>query len=211
MNDQLLRFNFRQKYITFDFETRNLAISNETPWQLGYILAEGKIVKKEIERKIFWPNYEVKPEIAAMNHFDRQTYENEARDPVEVLDEFESYLYDPSYLIVGMNSLGFDCYIHNNWRKTLGRKTDYSWMNRHIDILATFRAIMAGSKTPPKDDLLAWQYNFLHNRDKKVKASLSAQMKHFNLAYDASAHHNAIVDVRYTFEVFWKHLYELDI
>lgn len=211
MNDQLLRFNFRQKYITFDFETRNLAISNETPWQLGYILAEGKIVKKEIERKIFWPDYDVKPEIAAMNHFDRQTYENEARDPVEVLDEFESYLYNPEYLVVSMNGFGFDCYIHNNWRKTLGRKTDYSWMNRHIDILATFRAIMAGSKTPPKDDLLAWQYNFLHNRDKKVKASLSAQMKHFNLAYDASAHHNAIVDVRYTFEVFWKHLYELDI
>lgn len=211
MTEQLLRFNFRQKYITFDFETRNLAISSETPWQLGYILAEGKIVKREIERKIFWPNYDVKPEIAAMNHFDRFQYENEARDPVEVLDEFESYLYDPEYLVIGMNSINFDGFIHNNWRKALGRKTDYSWMNRHIDILATFRAIMAGSKTPPKDDLLAWQYNFLHNRDKKVKASLSAQMKHFNLAYDAALSHNALVDVRNTFEVFKKQLFELDI
>lgn len=211
MNDSLLRHNFKQKYCVFDFETSNLALVSEKPWQLGYILAEGKIVKKEIERKIFWPNYDVKPEIAAMNHFDRFQYEKEARDPVEVLDEFESYLYNPEYLVVSMNGFGFDCYIHNNWRKALGRKTDYSWMNRHIDILATFRAIMAGSKTPPKDDLLVWQYNFLHNRDKKVKASLSAQMKHFNLAYNASAHHNAIVDVRYTFEVFWKHLYELDI
>lgn len=211
MTDQLLRFNFKQKYITLDFETSNLAISSEKPWQLGYILAEGKIVKKEFERKIFWPNYDVKPEIAIMNHFDRQTYENEARDPVEVLDEFESYLYNPEYLVISMNGLGFDCYIHNNWRKALGRKTDYSWMSRHIDILPTFRAIMAGSKSPPKNDLLTWQYNFLYNRDKKVKASLSAQMKHFGLHYDTALSHNALVDVRYTFEVFWKHLYELDI
>lgn len=211
MTEQLLRFNFKQKYITFDFETSNLALVSEKPWQLGYILAEGKIVKKEIERKIFWPNYDVKSEIAVMNHFDRFQYQKEARDPVEVLDEFESYLYDPEYLVVSMNGFGFDCYIHNNWRKALGRKTDYSWMNRHIDILATFRAIMAGSKTPPKDDLLAWQYNFLHNRDKKVKASLSAQMKHFGLFYDTTKSHDALIDVGYTFEVFWKHLYELDI
>lgn len=211
MTDQLLRFNFKQKYCVFDFETANLNLVSGQPWQLGYILAEGKFIKKEIERKIFWPDYEVKPEIAAMNHFDLFQYEEEARDPVEVLDEFESYLYDPEYLIVGMNSINFDGFIHNNWRKALGRKTDYSWMSRHVDILPTFRAIMAGAKNPPKDDLLAWQYTFLHNRDKKVKASLSAQMKHFGLHYDTALSHNALVDVRYTFEVFWKHLYELDI
>lgn len=211
MIKSLLRHNWRQKYCLFDLETANLSLTTGLPWQLGYILAEGKIVKREIERKIFWPNYDVKPEIAAMNHFDRFQYENEARDPVEVLDEFESYLYNPDYLVVSMNGLGFDCYIHNNWRKALGRKTDYSWMNRHIDILTTFRAIMAGSKTPPKDDLLAWQYNFLHNRDKKVKASLSAQMKHFGLFYDTTKSHDALIDVGYTFQVFWKHLYELDI
>jgi hypothetical protein len=120
-------------------------------------------------------------------------------------------VYDPEYLVISMNGLGFDCFLHNNWRKALGRKTDYSWMSRHIDILATFRAIMAGAKNPPKDDLLAWQYTFLHNRDKKVRASLSAQMKHFGLHYDTALSHDALVDVRYTFEVFWKHLYELDI
>lgn len=211
MNDQLLRFNFKQKYCVFDFESRNLAISSEVPWQLGFCLAEGKQIKKEFERKIFWPNYDVAPEIAMLNHFDRHTYDKEARDPTDVLDEFETYLYDPNYLIVGMNSISFDAFIHNNWRKKLGRKTDYSWMDRHIDILATFRAIMAGAKTPPKDDLLAWQYTFLNNRDKKVKASLSAQLKHFGLEYSAENHHDAVWDVKATFQVFWKHLYELDL
>lgn len=211
MNDSLLRHNFKQKYCVFDFETSNLALVSEKPWQLGYILAEGKIVKKEIERKIFWPNYDIKPEIATMNHFDRQTYESEARDPVGVLDEFESYLYNPEYLVVSMNGFGFDCYIHNNWRKALGRKTDYSWMNRHIDILATFRAIMAGSKTPPKDDLLAWQYSWINHRDRKIKASLSSQLKHYNINFDESKKHEAGYDVEMTFEVFKRQLFELDI
>lgn len=211
MHEDLLRFHFKQKYCSFDFETSNLSISSETPWQLGFCLAEGKQIKREVERKIYWPNYNVAPEIAMLNHFDKHQYEREAKDPKEVLDEFETYLYDPNYLIVGMNSISFDAFIHNNWRKKLGRKTDYSWMSRHIDILATFRAIMAGAKTPPKDDLLAWQYTFLNNRDKKVKASLSAQLKHFSIPFDDSLRHEALEDVRLTFQVFWKHLYELEL
>lgn len=211
MTENLLRFNFKQKYLVWDLESSNLAISSEIPWQIGYILADGKQIKKEFERKIFWPNYDVAPEIAMLNHFDKHQYEREAKDPKEVLDEFESYLYDPSYLIVGMNSISFDGFIHNNWRKKLGRKTDYSWMDRHIDILATFRAIMAGAKTPPKDDLLAWQYTFLNNRDKKVKASLAAQLEHFSIPFNDEARHNALEDVRLTFQVFWKHLYELEL
>lgn len=211
MTENLLRFNFRQKYICLDTETNSLALNGTVPWQAGYILAEGKQIKKEVERKIWWPDYEISDQVAMLNHFDRQTYNGEARDPKEVLDELEAYLYDPEYLVITMNGLGYDCFIINNWRKKLGRKTDYSWMDRHIDILATFRAIMAGAKTPPKDDLLAWQYTFLNNRDKKVKASLSAQLKHYGLEYDANLHHDPIWDVRATFQVFWKHLYELEI
>ncbi len=211
MTENLLRFNFRQKYICLDTETNSLALNGTVPWQAGYILAEGKQIKKEIERKILWPDYEISDQVAMLNHFDRQTYNKEARQPDEVLDELEAYLYDPEYLVITMNGLGYDAFIINNWRKKLGRKTDYSWMSRHIDILATFRAIMAGAKTPPKDDLLAWQYTFLNNRDKKVKASLSAQLKHYSIPFNEADKHNACVDVRLTFEVFWKHLYELDI
>ena len=211
MIESLLRFNFRQKYLTLDTETNSLALNGTVPWQAGYILAEGKQIKKEIERKIYWPDYEISDQVAMLNHFDRQTYNDEARDPEKVLDELEAYLYDSNYLIITMNGLGYDCFIINNWRKKLGRKTDYSWMDRHIDILATFRAIMAGAKTPPKDDLLAWQYTFLNNRDKKVKASLSAQLKHFSIPFDDSLRHEALEDVRLTFQVFWKHLYELEL
>lgn len=210
MND-LLRFRFDQKFVVFDFESSNLAICSETPWQLGFITAKGKFITDSFERKIKWQNYYVSPEIAVFNHFDEQQYLREARDPVEVLDEFESYLYDPSYMSIGMNTLGFDCYIHNNWRKALGRKTDYSWLDRHWDILAVYRAIQSGAKNPPKDDFLAWQYSWINHRDRKIKASLSSQLKHYNLEYDPNKHHDALIDVEYTFEVFKKQLFELDI
>lgn len=210
MND-LLRFKFNQKFVVFDFESRNLSLTREIPWQLGFITAKGKYVTGKFERKIKWPDYRVAPEIAVFNHFNEQQYLREARDPAEVLDEFESYLYDPSYMSVSMNGLGFDHAIHNNWRKTLGRKTDYSWIDRHWDILATYRAIQSGAKNPPKDDFLAWQYSWINHRDRKIKASLSNQLKHYNIPFDESKKHDAVYDVEMTFQVFWKHLYELDI
>lgn len=211
MNDQLLRFNNRQKYVVFDCETNSLALNGTVPWQLGYTTHQGKKQTGEFERKIYWPDYQISEKIAALNHFDRYTYEKEARDPLEVLEEFETYLYDPEYLVVSMNGLGFDCHIHNNWRKALGKKTDYSWMNRHLDILPLYRAIHGGAKVADKDDLLCWQYRHLHNRDRKVKASLAAQIKYFGLEYDEGSHHNAVWDVKMTFEVFQKIIWQLEI
>jgi DNA polymerase III epsilon subunit-like protein len=210
MND-LLRFKFDQKFLLFDTETSNLAIVSEKPWQIGWLTAKGKYVTGKFERKILWKDYAVKPEIAVFNHFDEQQYLREARDPAEVLDEFESYLYDPSYISVGMNTLGFDFAIINNWRKALGRKTDYSWLDRHWDILAVFRAIQSGAKNPPKDDFLAWQYSWINHRDRKIKASLASQLKHYNIPFIDEARHSALVDVELTFEVFKKQLFELDI
>lgn len=211
MQENLLRYNFSQKYLLFDVETANLSLTRGLPWQLAFSTAKGKHIINEFERKIWWENYEIKPEIAAMNHFCRPQYEKEARDPLEVLEEFDSYLYDPEYIVVTMNGMGFDGYIHNNWRKILGRKTDYSWMDRHIDILATFRAIQAGAKSPPREDMLAWQYSWLNHRDRKVKASLSAQLKHYGIPFDESKKHSAHYDVEMTFEVFKKQIFELEI
>ena len=210
MND-LLRFKFNQNYICWDTETSNLNLCGEKAWQIGYIIAKGKNTIRRVERKIRWLEYKVSPEIAAINHFNEEQYLREARDPTEVLDEFESYLYDPSYISIGMNTLGFDYAIHNNWRKALGRKTDYSWVDRHWDILATYRAIQSGAKNPPKDDFLAWQYSWINHRDRKIKASLASQLKHYGISFDDNSRHNALVDVDLTFQVFWKHLYELDI
>lgn len=210
MND-LLRFKFDQKFLLIDTETANLSLTSGLPWQIAWLTAKGKYVTNSFDRKILWKDYSVAPEIAVFNHFDEQQYIREARDPIEVIDEFESYLYDPSYMSVGMNTLGFDFAIINNWRKKLGRKTDYSWLDRHWDILAVYRAIQSGAKNPPKDDFLAWQYSWINHRDRKIKASLSSQLKHYSIPFREEDKHQALIDVELTFEVFKRQLFELDI
>jgi len=211
MVENLLRYNFNQKFICADTETSNLAISSETPWQIGYVICQGKFVKQEFERKIWWKDYDVSPEIAAMNHFYRPQYEKEARDPTEVLDEFESYLYDPEYIIIGQNYLNFDCFIHNNWRKKLGRKTDYSYIKRVIDTKALSMAIQKGAKNPPKDDFMSWQVSWLNHRERGIKTSQAAMLKHYGIEHRAEDLHSAIFDVKMTFEIFKKQIQEIEI
>ena len=53
MKDNLLRFNNKQKYILFDFETcsLNLGSLDNKPWQLSFLIAQGK---KILEKKNFY-------------------------------------------------------------------------------------------------------------------------------------------------------------
>jgi len=211
MTENLLRFRWDQKYIVFDWESANLSLTSGLPWQLGAVICKGKNVIDRIERKLWWPNYEIKDEIAMLNHFNRAQYEREAISPVIVLDELESYLYNPEYLIIGQNVLGFDCYLHNTLRKTLGRKSDYSYINRVIDTKALSMAIQKGAKTAPKDDLLSWQYTWLNHRERGIKTSQGYMLKYYGIEHRAENLHNAIIDVEMTFEIFKKQIFQLEI
>ena len=50
MKDELLRYNNKQKYLIFDFETSNLNLVSPSnrPWQLSFIIAtKDKILEKQ--------------------------------------------------------------------------------------------------------------------------------------------------------------------
>ena len=76
MKEQLLRFNNKQKYMVFDFETcsLNLCRKNNKPWQLGFILCEGDKVKKEYDFLIKWDNLEVSADAAKITGFNRKNF-----------------------------------------------------------------------------------------------------------------------------------------
>jgi DNA polymerase III epsilon subunit-like protein len=211
MNEDLLRFNFNQKYIVFDWETNGLNLCKTLPWQLGFVTCKGKNITGKFERKIWWPDYEMSDEVAMLNHFYRPQYEKEARDPLEVLEEFDSYLYDPEYIIVGQNVLGFDVYVHNTYRLAMGKPSDYSYLDRVIDTKAISMAIAKGSKRPPKDDILAWQYTFLNHRERGIKTSQGHMLKHYNIPHQPELLHNSIYDVEMTFEILKRQLFEVEI
>jgi len=212
MKEQLLRFNNKQKYMVFDFETcsLNLCRKNNKPWQLGFILCEGDKVKKEYDFLIKWDNLEVSADAAKITGFNRKKYDKEAVEPEKVLEFMERYLYDPAYIKLGHNLLGFDVYIHSIFRRALGKKPDYSYLNNLIDTLCIAKAIHKDIK-PPKDKLLSWQYKLTSFRQRGMKASITALCKSYDLKFDQRKLHDAIYDVKMNYQIFRRQIWEVEI
>ena len=72
---------------------------------------------------IKWPDLKLSEEARKITRFDDKKYNKLAQDPKRVLQEFESYLYDEDYIIVGQNLLGFDVEtIQKFYRRQVDRK-----------------------------------------------------------------------------------------
>lgn len=212
MKEQLLRFKPNQKYMVFDFETCNLNLcsKNNKPWQLGFILCKGDKVEKEYDFLIKWDNLDISADAARITGFNKRKYEKESVEPLKVLDFMEQYLYNPEYIKLGHNLLGFDVYIHSIFRQALGKKPDYSYLNNLIDTLCIAKAIYKNIN-PPKDKLLSWQYKLTSFRERGMKASITALCKSYSLDFDQSKLHDAIYDVKMNFEIFRKQVWEVEI
>lgn len=212
MKEELLRFNNRQKFMVFDFETCNLNLCSKEnkPWQVGFIICQGDKIQKEHDFLIKWDNLNISADAAKITGFNKKKYEKEAVEPEKVLDFMEQYLYDPSYIKLGHNLLGFDVYIHSVFRRALGKKPDYSYLNNLIDTLCLAKAIHKNIN-PPKEKLLAWQYKLNSFRQKGMKASITALCKAYDLKFDQSKLHDAIYDVKMNYEIFRRQIWELEI
>ena len=55
------------------------------------------------------------------------TFNSRKKDPKQVWEKFKSYLYDPQYVIVGQNLLGFDVYMLAIIQRLIGEDVDYSY------------------------------------------------------------------------------------
>ena len=118
--EELLRYNFKQRYIVFDTETEGLNLITSKPWQVAWIECEAKVVKKH-NRFIKWDNLNVSPEAARVTGFDRDHYESVAEDPKPYGRIFKK-LFTTKNLIVGQKHFGLR-YLHT---KCLAEK----WVSR---------------------------------------------------------------------------------
>lgn len=213
MNENLLRFNKKQKYIFFDFETccLNLGSTDNKPWQLGYIVIENdKIVKKK-DCWILWEDLKMSNAAAKMTGWTKSKYLSKASDAKTILSEFEHYLYNEDYINVGHNILGFDIYVHGIYRRCLGLKPDYSYVNRSIDTLCLAKAIKNEIKINKDDHFYDWQYRLNNMIDRKSKKKLIDLCKDYDIPVDESKLHDAMYDIEQNFLVFKKMLWEVSI
>lgn len=210
MKDNLLRFDKQQKYIIFDTETEGLNLVHSKPWQIAWIVAQGDNIIEKFDIYIKWNDLKVSDGAAKVTGFSNEYYKRNAIDAKEAFNKFSKYLYDPQYKLIGQNVLGFDVYMINIWRKLIGLKTDYSFIDRIID---TRCLAMAIAKQIPvkKDDLISWQYRLLNHRDKSVKASQLALLKKYSIDFDEKKLHDALYDVEMTYKIFKKQLFEIEL
>ena len=210
MNDNLLRYNKKQKYIVFDTETEGLNLIKSKPWQAAWLVIEGDKIIKKYDKLIMWKDLNVSRDAARITGFDRKFYNRNAEDPVSVWKELSKYLYDEDYLIIGQNLLGFDVYMVDVWRKLIGEKLDQSYIERIIDTKSLAMAIAKESPVD-KDNFIYWQYRWLDYRQRGLKTSQLSLLKKYEIDFDKKRLHDACYDVQMNFEIFLKQLWNLEI
>jgi len=209
----MLRYNKNQKYICFDFETCNLNLlsPDNKPWQLSYIIAEGNKVLKERDCYIYWPDLKLSEEARVITRFDDAKYSRLAKDPRAILEEFESYLYDEDYIIIGQNLLGFDVYIHGIYRKLLNIKPDFSYIGRIYDTNCIAKAIKKNMQPVDKKEFIGWQYQLNDFRERNMRTSIKAQFYQYKIDFDENKLHDSIYDVQMNFKIFLKQIWQIEV
>mgnify|MGYP003659527959 CR=1 FL=1 len=208
--EDLLRYNFKQRYVVFDTETEGLNLITSKPWQIAWIECEGKKVIKKHNRFIKWDDLDVSPDAARVTGFDRAHYESVAEDPKVVWADFEKVLYGDN-IILGHNILGYDIYILGIWARKISQRLNHSnFINQLLDTNILAKAIAEDNKKP-EDDLLAWQMRYLNFRKRGLKTNQKHLLQHYDIDFDESKLHDALYDIEKNFEIFQKQLWELEI
>jgi len=210
MNDQLLRFDKKQKYLVLDTETEGLNLLKSKPFQVSWVIAQGGRILEKNDRYLFWPDLNMSEGAANINHFDDRHYKKNAEDPKAVWDDFSKELYNPEYIILGQNLLGFDVYMINIWRKLLGLGSDHSYIDRIIDTLSLARAIEKND-APDMDNFIYWQYKWVNFFQRGLKTSQLALLKKYNIDHDKSRLHNALYDIEMNFKIFQKQIFDIEL
>ena len=210
MQDHLLRFKPKQKYIIWDCETESLNLVNSRPWQLSWSIAEGDRIIKNEDRFIHWDDLKMSDGAAKITRFDRHAWERKAEDPAKVLKDFNDYLYNKDYILIGANLFGFDIYQHNNIHRQLGIPSDYSYIDRIIDVQALQKAIYLGLKSIP-ENRTAWHYQMQNFRQRGMKTSVKHLCSVYDIPYDENRAHDAIYDNHLVFSIFRKQIFTIEV
>lgn len=209
----LLRYNYQQRYILWDFETENLRlIGKNRPWQIGYVIVQGDTIIQEREEYILWNDLNISPGAAKVTRFNPFRYKEKAKLNKEILEEFQGYLDNPEYICIAHNSHNFDCFVHNIWRNELGLKTEYSYLNKTIDSNALARMIKLGVKDIQKENWKKEMFRFAEYVEKGLKTSIKVLCKEFGFDYDENlAHTSALYDCHKNLEIWNKLKWMIEI
>ena len=192
---------YDQKYIVFDTETEGLNLHSSKPWQIAWIVCQGYKTLETHNRFLSFDDLEIPDIVKKLTGFSWETYNKKKEDPETVLADFEEYLYDPQYKIIGQNLLGFDVYMIAERQRMFGRKRDHSYFDRIYDTRALGKAHRE-NLDKPKDNFLSWQYKIINDRTLKSKVSQIQLLKYFSIDFDENKLHDALYDIEMCYKIF---------
>jgi DNA polymerase III epsilon subunit-like protein len=192
---------YDQKYIVFDTETEGLNLHSSRPWQIAWIVCQGYKVLETHNRFLSFNDLNIPDVVKKLTGFSWDIYNKKKESPKKVLEDFESYIYDPQYKIIGQNLLGFDIYMISQLQRMFGKKVDYSYLERILDTRALGKAHREGLDKP-KDNFLSWQYKIINDRSLKAKVSQNQLLKYFGIEFEESKLHDALYDIQMCYNVF---------
>ena len=197
IGSHLLRYKKEQKFLIYDEETEGLNGIYSRPWQLSFIICTLDEVLESHDYFIWYEDLKISKDAARVTRFSWDEYKAKARPKEEVLEIFEGYMGDKSLIPAGHNILGYDELITNVLRRSCGKRPHFEDSIRSIDTLALSRAFKLGIKPDisSSDAFLAFQYRMLNAYSKKLKTSLSAMAKEFNIQVDENMTHRGDYDI----------------
>lgn len=210
MNEELLRFKPKQRYVFFDTETEGLNLIGSRPWQLAWIVVENKKVIKKEDRYIQWDDLNISDDAAKITGFSRQIYNKRAEDPAKVLSDFEKDISDPDTIVAGHNVLRFDVYMYNVVRANLGLDPDYSFLPRVVDTISLAIAIQKGIPFD-RENRIEWMYKMSSIRERSLKTTQKTLLKNYDIPFDEGRLHDALYDIEKNYELFLKQIYDIEI
>ena len=195
---ELLRYNKTQKYCIFDFETEGLSLGRSRPWQSSFIIVQDSSILEEHNDYVWWADLAVSQGAAIVTHFNYEDYKGKAKPAKEIYDKWASYIYDPQYICMGHNILGYDSMLAGTWARGIGAKPDYSWMIRSIDTNCISKAVKKGFK-PEKSSpqaFLSWQLKLSSYVERGLKTNLTAMSKENKIEFDYATLHDGLQDIK---------------
>jgi DNA polymerase III alpha subunit (gram-positive type) len=199
-----------QKYLVFDTETEGLNLFSSKTWQLSWIVCQGNKVLETHDEFIVHKELNIPEVVKKLTGFNWNTYNRKAKPLDQVWDKFEKYIFDPQYIVVGQNLLGFDVYMLAILQRLLGQEPDYSYLPRIYDTRALGKAYRE-ELDRPKGNLLSWQYKIINDRSLKAKVSQNQLLKFFDIEFDESKLHNALYDIQMCYKIFLKLKKHMDL
>ena len=192
-----------QKYLVFDTETEGLNLFSSKTWQLSWIVCQGNKILETHDEFIIHKELNIPEIFKKLTGFNWETYNRKAKPLDEVWSKFEKYIFDPQYIVVGQNLLGFDVYMLAILQRLLGQEPDYSYLPRIYDTRALGKAYREELDKPNKD-FLSWQYKIINDRSLKAKVSQNQLLKFFEIEFDQDKLHNALYDIQMCYQIFLK-------